>query len=409
MEDSVKAVFLEANKRKKSFKAIALALHNKETIHTQLKQEWHYLSELFNNLEGRMYISSRRIFLEILLFLDKQGCGRLLREEEYLHAFFQMARHRTWMVRPFKEWSKKSHNPHRQFTSFIRHCFVKYEMPAFMNTAWCKEGTGRFIDWFIEIGRGKNLRKCKELPVDVTKKTSHYFMQASNDFNVAEALRWAQVLGMGGDETLANNIVSSVLGRNEFDEEDFWKKVLHYLVQHAGMLAKNKLHEVIDYISGIYDETGHFNIKGRSINNLLNLADQWHVATNFTRTLGQPKDWKSSGIQEYRLEEGEEEEQKTYFIVELLSSKALTDEGRKMRHCVGSYAHYCSKRRCSIFSLRVKDAVNGEKRLATLEVNLFSESIVQAKAKYNAKLSDKAQKIMKAWATSENLKLSKWL
>ncbi len=404
-----KTALTEANKNKKSLKNIATALYNKETFHTRLRPEWQYLSHIFDLLNGRRFVSARRVFLDIILFLDQQGCERLLKEKEYLHAIYQVARHRTWIIRPFNEWTKKSHNPHKQFISFIRHCFVKYEMPIFMNTAWYEDGSLRFIDWFIDIGRGMNLRKCKNLPIDMTKKISHYFMQAPDDFNVAEAMRWAQVLGMGGDETLANNIVSSILGRNNFNDEEFWKKVILYLIQNASMLAKNKLQEVVDYISSIYTDRGEFNIKDRNINNLIRLSDEWHVATSFTRTLGNVKSWEECGVQEYRVEEGEEEERKIYFIVELLSAKALADEGRKMRHCVGSYAFYCSKKRCSIFSLRVMEASGEQKRLGTLEISLPSKTIVQAKAKCNAKMTDKARKIMNAWATQEDLKLSRWL
>lgn len=47
--------------------------------------------------------------------------------------------------------------------------------------------------------------------------------------------------------------------------------------------------------------------------------------------------------------------------------------------------------------------------MATIEVNLQSGRIVQAKGKMNQKISDAAKKHMLAWAAKEKLKISEYL
>jgi len=414
-EQKLTEILSKGNQRKKNFTSILTTLYNKETVSIRLKKEQKLLKNLFDELRGKNRKANRKIFFEILLFLDKQKCHKLLKEENYLKAIFQMAMHYTWMQRPFKTWVKKSHNTTRQFNSFLHHCFVKYEMPTFMNSAWFDLENNISIGWFIDIGRGYNLRKCEFLPITVTKKISHYFMQAPADFTVQQALRWAQVIGMGGNEAIANHIISSQLGRNRFVHENFFKTVLHYLIQNAAMLAKEKLHQLIDYLSYTYRNDNTYSIKGRSIHNLIALSDEWHVASDFTRTLGGNSSWDKCGVNEYKLEVPVKVEEevvilsKIYYLVELLSAQALADEGRKMHHCVGSYASICASKRSAIFSLRLKTEFGQEKRLGTIEVNLKAKSIVQAKAKCNAKISPKAKRVLSDWANLENLNISRFM
>lgn len=414
-EKEIAKMLTKANQRKKSFTSIVTTLYNRETLYISLKRDRQHLRTIFNDLRGRDKKPNRKCFYEMLIFLDKQKCHKLLKDEKYLRAIFQMAMHYTWMQRPFKTWVKKSYNANRQFKSFLHHCFVKYEMPTFMNSAWFNVENNIQIGWFIDIGRGHNIRKCGFLPIEVTKKMSHYFMQAPSNFTVDQALRWAQVIGMGGNEALANNIISSQLGRNRFMHEKFFKTVIHYFIQNAGMLAREKMHELVDYLSYIFGNDNTYSIKGRSIQNLIQLSDEWHIAGYHARTLGSPEDWSQCGIKEYKLEipvKVEEEVvivSKTYYLVELLSAEALVEEGKKMRHCVGSYASICAKKRSAIFSLRLKTELGKEKRLGTIEVDLKSKSIVQAKAKCNAKITPKAKKVLSDWANLENLTINRIL
>jgi hypothetical protein len=96
-------------------------------------------------------------------------------------------------------------------------------------------------------------------------------------------------------------------------------------------------------------------------------------------------------------------------LEELTESRRLTEEGKAMKHCVGSYAFYCARGKSAIFSLRKYSGGVLLDIMATIEVNLALQRIVQAKAKMNKPISDEAKKYMEAWAINEGLVLNPYL
>ena len=90
--------------------------------------------------------------------------------------------------------------------------------------------------------------------------------------------------------------------------------------------------------------------------------------------------------------------------MELTNSEALYDEGYEMSHCVAEYEYECVMGSSAIFSLRKKVAKDSS-TLATIEIDVESKSIVQAKAKYNECISLEAETILVEWAKKENLTL----
>jgi hypothetical protein len=91
-------------------------------------------------------------------------------------------------------------------------------------------------------------------------------------------------------------------------------------------------------------------------------------------------------------------------IRELLSTRDLVAEGRKMKHCVASYAHSCAQRRCSIWTLEM-DSAAGAAKVLTVEVMNSTRVIVQARGKCNALPSDKVRGVLRRWADQAGLVL----
>lgn len=115
--------------------------------------------------------------------------------------------------------------------------------------------------------------------------------------------------------------------------------------------------------------------------------------------------WNSCGIKEYRVEKKDE-----YILLEeLTGSRLLADEGRVMKHCVGTYIHYCFTGRSAIFSFRRYIQGVLMERMATVEVNLFSKRIVQAKSRMNGKISDEVKKHLELWAKKNDLSVNPYL
>ena len=80
-----------------------------------------------------------------------------------------------------------------------------------------------------------------------------------------------------------------------------------------------------------------------------------------------------------------------------------------MNHCVASYARSCCVKVTGIFSLRCISFSKGHEILATIELDIKSQTIVQAKARFNKPIAPIAKKIMNDWAVQHDLKIGKWL
>jgi hypothetical protein len=149
-------------------------------------------------------------------------------------------------------------------------------------------------------------------------------------------------------------------------------------------------------------------MKGRTPASLLRQVRAWH------RTLAkveQPKaDWPRSGIESFEFVEGTERggNLKIWTISELLSTKALVAEGRKMKHCVATYSHSCASGACSIWTLEV-ETFDGRSKMLTIEVQNAARLICQARGKCNMFPGEKHRGILRRWAEQAQLTLAKYV
>ncbi|MFT5819540.1 MAG: hypothetical protein ACI8ZM_000765 [Crocinitomix sp.] len=351
---------------------------------------------------------NRTIFTRLLLHLNQKNCSKLLDNDACIIGLIHMTTNHNKFIREIEMWEKSSHNPLKQFSSLLRHLFCAYYVPEFLDSAWLESEGKEPRKWLTVMGVGINIRKLNHVPINMTKKVAHAFGKAPGNLTVNEALRWAQVVGKGGDERLANFILRSRLGRNDFADEAFWDNAILFLV-NAGMFDYEKIAEIIDFLLVQRGINSTYSLKGRTIPSIIRASDDWHNDQQQMRQRGGKLIWTSSHIDETFIEEGTDEKQVTYSIIELRSTKELLTEGRKMNHCVATYASSCYKKKCAIFSIRKKTALSNEETLATLEISLQSRRIVQAKARYNKTINNKALTLMKSWAKKENLRIPSWI
>ncbi len=90
-------------------------------------------------------------------------------------------------------------------------------------------------------------------------------------------------------------------------------------------------------------------------------------------------------------------------VVELRDSGALEHEGRAMRHCVASYASWCSSGRASIWSLRRRIDDGDARSVLTIEIDPRTATIVQVRAHANRAPRGEALDVMRRWAAREQL------
>lgn len=364
-------------------------------------------ARLRNDAPGRAAVL--RLLLHADRYMDALNTKRLFKgmgRHNIVHGLATLAYHHRRWIRPLEEWSsvlpeKGTPRPSEQFSSLARHLLARYEVPSFMDTAFM-EGLGdkglQQQEWFIHVGNGGNIREV-DTPIKMTKRMAHLFLNAPNRDTVEHNMRWAQIIGMGGNSTLAKAILKTRLGRHTNNDE-FWSTVVLFLVNNA-MLDPSWAGPLIDYVHNMKyaprrivqkgggveqapPEQPHFTMKGRSVAKLLRQVDAWHGHLNREQHV-EFQSWQPCGIRAWEMEDETDELGPVRWTVqELLSSWELAAEGRAMNHCVVSYSDQCADGQTAIWSICMQRAGQDERENAlTVAVDIKSKTITQSRGRYN--------------------------
>lgn len=93
---------------------------------------------------------------------------------------------------------------------------------------------------------------------------------------------------------------------------------------------------------------------------------------------------------------------KGYQFVYPKSTQDIKDEAVQQNNCVASYIDNVINGKCHILFLRKRD--NLDKSLVTIEVNTYTETIVQAKGKFNRDTTEEENKVIEAWNKKFSIK-----
>lgn len=394
------------------------------------------LNKKYSELSGAYWTAKGNnnvpIFGDMVRFLLKESdClfEAVHNNKKFIEALPYLVKYKEQWVRPFDSWVAKSHNAKRQFASFIRHLFDKYnDIPAFMDRVWFGSQQNLTIDylhqkWFIHLGTGQNMRTASDLPVSFTKKIAHHFCQAPENYSINEAIRWGQIHAWDGNAALCKAVNGSMLVRN-FQNEEFWESVIRWFIANP-LLDKAHVGPICDYLENqkftrqalpgpdgvnrLAVKQPNLSMKKRDPESLLRSVHEWH------RQLGREKKnagqvWSPCGITPLDFVEGDVSKNwKKWTTVELLNSKELTAEGKSLSHCVSSYAFSCVNKRVSIWSLRYESHNTGLERRITIEIDLANRRIVQARGKFNCRPTEQETRVIERWARKELIGLSSWL
>ncbi|HIG55595.1 MAG TPA: hypothetical protein EYQ18_16775 [Candidatus Handelsmanbacteria bacterium] len=163
------------------------------------------------------------------------------------------------------------------------------------------------------MGRGQNIRTVADLPLVLSKRMAHEFLQAPDHYTIDEALRWGQVVGQGGSQELLETLLATELGHC-FANEEFWRTVVHFFTENP-LLAPTYVGPIIDYIHhrkyalqdlvqpGGKIETApppepNFSMKSRGVAKLLDQLEAWHRQLNHEEKAPEVQ-WKKSNIADY--------------------------------------------------------------------------------------------------------------
>jgi hypothetical protein len=372
------------------------------------------LEQLLRHVEGRTTFLTNRPAVTRLGFQ---------RGNTFLEALLCLAKNHADWKRPPESWRPLRHNPLRQFATLARHLLANYEVPKFMDSVWFSEpsqNATRQQQWFKELGEGKSVRSL-DLPVPLTKRMAHHFIH-SPYFSVETAIRWGQVIGLGGDYRLVRAILASRLGTN-FDRNEFWITVMRWFVQNP-QLNRFQVGPLIDYIhyrkfeptatitrSGerkISPPDSGFSMKGRNAASLLRQMHQWHIAlADFKMP---DVRYRASSIQSFDWTDDEVFNKPCrWTITQILSRHELHREGKAMQHCVATYDNRCRRRTTSIWSMGVERIPGRRTRVLTIEVANTAKSIRQVCGWRNRSPSSEEKQVLRKWIKQERLTVGPFL
>ena len=399
-ETVIQQALLFSRKRFKKFDEIILQLYKNEDLSFSFSDRriWK-INECFDTFSSKAKEAERKKLKDVFMYLNDKT--ELLNSEEHIEAVYNMVLFRAYWKHDFFNWQPSSKQANMQMMELAAYLFCKYKVPAFLYQCFYEKKDKQFIYWLIHIGMGGKVREMGKIPIPFTNKMGHYFLQAPAKLTIAEVLRWAQAKGLGGDNNLAERIAYSWLGTKPYGHEDFWEAFIQ-LLANGGMFNMNKITELIDYVREAKRENENYSLKGRTLQSLLRQSDAWHqrFSNNKNNVV-----WRPCGIAGFRVEKKSE----VLVLEELNESRLLRAEGKAMKHCVSSYAFYCEKGKSAIFSLRKYSDAGLMDIMATIEVSIPTQRVVQAKAKMNRPISEEARKCMGAWAIKEGLVINPYL
>lgn len=363
----------------------------------------------------------RELLVAILEHVCVVAPGLLHPDSVGLRTVVLMLDHWRLQLRKLDEWQPKTRNERRSLESLVHHVFARFPPSTCLTAGWFEdsenENAADYREWYLHCAQGNNLRTAR-LPVEYTRKMAHWFGHAPSDYGAGEALRFGQVLGLGGSHELARAVVATRLG-NEFEHDAFWRTVIQFFVRH-GISELIEVTSIVDYVQDqrfsvdtFVNELGepqpapqpNLCMKKRCPDVLRRQMAHWHA--QFGRIGGKSnrlKRWQRSDIAGYREVEasadGKDDAERTWVLRELCSSAELRNEGSAMRHCVSSYTRACDSGHSKIFALRY---VRGDKigHVATIEVR--NKAVAQVRARHNATPCKRAQAIVRRWATAVGL------
>jgi len=366
---------------------------------------------------------SERVAYRALLLHLEQWADRLLlaRGEWPYHPFrialLSLARQRSHWIRPLSEWRPPGRNPERQFSHLARFLLARYPVPTFLESVLFECERGECESWFRHVGQGASLRTAPGMTAPLTKRMAHHALQAPDVCTPVQAVRWGQVLGLGGDAQLAFSVNKSTLGNALASEpQEAWRlSVIHWLVNHQP-LETNRVKSIVDFALRRKRRERQFLLQGRtpqSIERLIEEARQRAQARarertrddSEERTRYQYRQFAPSGLAAGIWEFGNGARRQIWMLDEIRCNRDLIQEGRHMRHCVATYEDYIVAGTSSIWTLRV-EREGSVKRAVTIEVAPKTGQVIECRGKFNRSPNAEERRILDRWARENSLELA---
>ena len=188
------------------------------------------------------------------------------------------------------------------------------------------------------------------------------------------------------------------------DREDDPKSILKLLRYVSSHDWGGNFHEYLDYLHmrktvGRLDypvcTTDFMHLHNRLVREFRQVMDK-KMAEDFRRVVSDKKNTY------YETGDSEVFKDDSYVVICPKELDDLRDESAQMCNCVKTYAQKVIDRNCIIVFIRKAKAVR--ESYVTVEISKH-KAVVQAKAKFNRRIPDKAEEFLKKWAANKGLKI----
>lgn len=326
---------------------------------------------------------------------------------------------KDFFVRDFKGFKHKGYNLENIELQLIEHLFCKFKTSKalyyqFLSKLCFVDGKNATKDekdtiskflFFIDIANGTSIYKTYTKNF-LTKNETHFLFNTNEYFTLEENLMFMLLKDLKINKSLKEKIIKSKFIRYiSYIYKNYNKIELKISVEALKILfnlaEKNKDDFTFELLEELYDFLIHNNdifstLKGRSLNTLIQLNNEWHIEQIKNKT-----DSKLIWEKNYNDFDFIEDEIVKAQFFELTSSKQLLNEGKSQHHCVGSYASSCKSGYSSIFATMIH-----YEKGPTIEINNRNRTIVQIKRRFNAKPTSLDMKYINRFMLFNNLKLT---
>lgn len=249
------------------------------------------------------------------------------------------------------------------------------------------------------LAAGNNVRTARNLPFPLTKKMAHCFVNLPDAADTREAFWLAFGQSCGASAAIVRRF-RQYWRLPEIREHCAFLQSAMTFAQQAGY-DETRITAVMGYWRHVTHESqGKYSLSGRTPESVFRQAEQFYRATQNGFPYRQMTFWKAHPSVKPFVQQTEAG---VYTIVELTSSYELFEEGRVMRHCVGTYAWQCRKGNSSIWSLRYSDGVKNTP-LVTIELDAKGY-MVQARGLCNRLPLAAEAAVIKKWAEGQGLRI----
>jgi hypothetical protein len=114
------------------------------------------------------------------------------------------------------------------------HLICDYKVPVFLASTWyaTDSAADQKRGWFVAHSRGARFRSL-DLPVVMTRKMEHIFLTSQDHLPIEQAIRRAELLGLGVPAEFVKAIMTTRLA-TDLRHSEFWRTVWLFLIANAG-------------------------------------------------------------------------------------------------------------------------------------------------------------------------------